>query len=314
MVTDADYSELDAKALEVLEAVFELGGEANTSEIKEYTGIRKNGIIHYRYEKLEEAGMIETHTGEPDGNKVPPTVATLTEHAQSEIEGGLFGEEEADIVERIDRVERGFETTQDAVREMQREFQMWRFDEENDEEIDAADLRDRLEEIEELGEELRQHFDIIESFKDDQYVDSLKAAFEGVKHAAENAREEASHNMSDIHELAYHLATVDRDDLQGNPNEPDVWEHLENEPSRLDELEAAVKNVEGTANRAKEAGNRASEKATNAEQEASDAQEEVEELREQVETLQEQVETLQEQSGTTSGNQDTGLLSSMFGG
>ena len=82
-----DVSDLDAKALEVLEAVYESGGEANTSEIKEYTGIQKNGIVHYRYEKLEEAGLIERKSGEAEGTKFATTVVSLTEEGEQEIRG-----------------------------------------------------------------------------------------------------------------------------------------------------------------------------------------------------------------------------------
>ena len=61
MDTDLD---LDAKALEVLESIYELGGEASTTEVKEYTGIEQNAIIHYRFDKLEEQGIVEMGTGE----------------------------------------------------------------------------------------------------------------------------------------------------------------------------------------------------------------------------------------------------------
>jgi methyl-accepting chemotaxis protein len=159
-------SELDAKALEVLEAVYENGGEADTSEIKEYTGIKKNGIVHYRYEKLEEAGLIETRTGEPDGTKMPPTVAELTEKARKEINGGLFGEEGATVVERMDRLERQYRQSVEALREVQRDFERWRFDPETDEEIGAWEIAERIEDLEELAEQIEERDEETESLED----------------------------------------------------------------------------------------------------------------------------------------------------
>ena len=87
MDTDLD---LDAKGFEVLESIYELGGEASTTEVKEYTGIEKNAIIHYRFDKLEEQGIVEMGTGEVQGNRLPPKVAELTEAGGERIADGLF--------------------------------------------------------------------------------------------------------------------------------------------------------------------------------------------------------------------------------
>jgi hypothetical protein len=159
-------SDLDAKALEVLEAIYEAGGEASTTEIKEYTGFEKRGVIHYRYEKLREAGLIETETGDPEGTKIPPTIATLTEAAQKEIRGGLFGEEEGTIVERMDRIERRHKTVLEELKSVQRDFEQWRFDPERDEEISAMELTARLREVSEKAEQIEEIHEEVDSIEE----------------------------------------------------------------------------------------------------------------------------------------------------
>jgi chromosome segregation ATPase len=183
----ATVSDLDAKALEVLEAVYECGGEADTSEIKEYTGIQKNGIIHYRYEKLEEAGLIETRTGEMEGTKMPATVAEVTEEAREQIEGGLFAEEEGTVVERMDRLERQQEHVLEEVKGMQREFKNWRFDPETDEEIMAWELADRIEELDDLAEDIEDAEALVERL--DEMEDTVDWADRSIQSQYERLEE-----------------------------------------------------------------------------------------------------------------------------
>jgi DNA-binding MarR family transcriptional regulator len=156
MVTDTDYDNLDAKGLEVLEAIYETGGEANTSEIKEYTGIEKNAIIHYRYDRLEDAGLITTRTGEATGARVPPKVAVLTDEGKEQIAAGLFDSEDSTIVERMDRLERQFGAVVDQFRNVEQEVRQFRYDGETDEEVTAVELIDRIEELSELSEEIEE--------------------------------------------------------------------------------------------------------------------------------------------------------------
>lgn len=91
--------ELDRKSELVLEAIYELDGEANTSEIKDYTGIQKNGIISYRYDKLEDAGLIETRTVDT-GDTLPITIAELTEQGHKEV-GAILEDGEPTLAERV---------------------------------------------------------------------------------------------------------------------------------------------------------------------------------------------------------------------
>lgn len=72
--------DLDRKSKRVLEAIYQYGGEAEMSEIKEYTGIEKNGIILYRLnEKLGPKGLVETRKVDQGDGNLGVTVASLTE-------------------------------------------------------------------------------------------------------------------------------------------------------------------------------------------------------------------------------------------
>ena len=144
MDTDLD---LDAKGFDVLEAIYELGGEATTSEVKEYTGIEKNAIIHYRFDKLEEQGIVEMGTGEAQGNRLPPKVAKLTETGGERIADGLFSDEQPTVVERMDRLERQFENVVKELQDVKDEFRKWRYDEDRDQEVEITELLERVERV-----------------------------------------------------------------------------------------------------------------------------------------------------------------------
>ena len=151
-----DLGDLDGKSIEVLEAVYENGGEATTSEIKEYTGIEKNAIIHYRMEKLEDLGLGETGHEEVGGNRLPLKTVALTEEGERQVQGGLFEEETPTVVERMDRLERQFGRVLDELQGVKDEFEMWRYDEESGEEIEPGDLVDVVsrEDVAEIEERL----------------------------------------------------------------------------------------------------------------------------------------------------------------
>lgn len=91
--------ELDRKSELVFEAIYELGGEADTSEIKDYTGIDSNGVVSYRYDKLEDAGLIETRKVDT-GETLPITIAELTEKGEDNV-GAVVENGESTLAERV---------------------------------------------------------------------------------------------------------------------------------------------------------------------------------------------------------------------
>lgn len=142
--------DLDEKSYQILEAVYENGGKANTTEIKQYTGIEKNAIVHYRYDKLEDEDLITIERGESQGDRLPPKVAILTETAQNHIQNGLFAEEEPTVLERLDRLERQFNSVMSEFDELKQEIREFRYVEEDDRELTAQELTERIQELESL--------------------------------------------------------------------------------------------------------------------------------------------------------------------
>lgn len=274
-------SDLDAKALEVLEAVYESGGEANTSEIKEYTGIQKNGIVHYRYEKLEEAGLIERKSGEAEGTKFATTVVSLTEEGEQEIRGGLLGDEGATMVERMDRLERQYRAAQDALRDVKREFEMWKYDEEADEEIDAAELRDRVEAAQEGRERIEERLREFEEFESEQYdADSLTESVSVMESRVQGIDTEIGEVSGEVERLALLLALEPeqvRDDW-----ERDAVTFVEEEENRIDRAEESAEKAWAEAQEARDVA------------ESDDGDEQVEKLTQEVSVLKSQLNNREE--------------------
>jgi hypothetical protein len=246
-----DVSDLDAKALEVLEAVYESGGEANTSEIKEYTGIRKNGIVHYRYEKLEDAGLIETKSGDSESTQFTTTVAVLTEEGEQEIRGGLLGDEGATMVERMERLERQYRQAQDALREVRRDFERWRYDEEADEEIDAVALRDQVEAALEGRERIEAKLEEFEEFESEQYdADSLTESVSVMENRVQGVNREMGDLREDVEDMA-HLLALDSDAIREDWDR-DAVRFIQEEENRLDRAEESAQKAWEAAEEAKE--------------------------------------------------------------
>ena len=86
------------------------GGQANTTEIKRATGW-SSSVIHYRYDKLVDTELVVTYQGSTTTDRIPPTVATLTDDGEAALEAGLVGAFDVDeldvrnLREKMDHVE-----------------------------------------------------------------------------------------------------------------------------------------------------------------------------------------------------------------
>jgi len=107
--------DLDRKAKLVLEAVYELGGEADTSEVKDYTGIDSNGVVHYRYDKLEDVGLVETRTVDR-GDTLDVTVAALTDRGHDRVGDILDNGDGPTVVEQVEELRAVVRELRDDVR------------------------------------------------------------------------------------------------------------------------------------------------------------------------------------------------------
>jgi regulator of replication initiation timing len=143
--------DLDRESELILEAIYQLGGEADTSEIKDYTGIEKNGIIRYRRkEHLEPNDLVETQVVDK-GDTMTVTEWTLTDEG-TEVVGTLMDSvDDPNLAEQVDEL-------RDVVSEMKRRVE--RFEGRVDhveERLDEVDDRfETVEEIEALGDTARE--------------------------------------------------------------------------------------------------------------------------------------------------------------
>ncbi|WP_157744254.1 helix-turn-helix domain-containing protein [Halopenitus persicus] len=137
--------ELDWKAQDVLEALVENGGEATTSEVKSYTGLERNEVIKYRFGKLAEAGLVETHQPEARNGRPAAKVARLTDAAEELLDGDgevdlevEVGDDDLTIDERMERLEKQMAPIRETYGEVKKRVaELEEAVEEHDEELDG---------------------------------------------------------------------------------------------------------------------------------------------------------------------------------
>lgn len=76
-------AELDWKSQEILRALLENEGSANTTELRALTGIDDNNPINYRYNnKLVPRGLVELSQPDSEKNELLPQIASLTSRGE----------------------------------------------------------------------------------------------------------------------------------------------------------------------------------------------------------------------------------------
>ena len=108
--TDDDRSlaeQLDWKSQEILWALAEQDGTADTSEIRALTGLENNDHVLYRLrEKLVPGELVEVMQPEVENNQIPAKVVTLTPAGEAVAEKIVERQETpTDISDRIERLE-----------------------------------------------------------------------------------------------------------------------------------------------------------------------------------------------------------------
>lgn len=99
--------ELDWLSQEILRVLIENGGEANTTELRTLTGVDDNNKINYRKNAhLVPRELIEVTHQEANGNKLLPSVASLTPRGEAVAESIVEHRDETtaigDAVEAFD--------------------------------------------------------------------------------------------------------------------------------------------------------------------------------------------------------------------
>lgn len=182
--------DLDRKSERILEALYNHGGEAETGEIKEYTGIEKNGVVHYRInEKLEPAGLVASRTIEDGERRLGVKVTELTEEGKQAVERVLDDGDGPSLVDRMEMLEADFEGLRSTVdgyegRLFEAIEKAERF-EELAEEAEAA--LDRVELLADHVEELRRRVDHVEDHPFEEVAEKKMAELRKVAAKVEDA-------------------------------------------------------------------------------------------------------------------------------
>lgn len=151
--------ELDWKSQEILRALLENGGTANTTELRALTGIDDNNKINYRYHnKLTPRELIDLEQPETEGNKLLPQIASLTTRGKA-------------VAKHV--VENRGESTSlgDAVEEFNArvtrlEAKVDRLNTDTDSQSDGPTPRELQDEIDELDEKFEALFRNMARFRD----------------------------------------------------------------------------------------------------------------------------------------------------
>ena len=182
--------DLDRKSKRILEAVYNHGGEAESGEIKEYTGIDDNGKLHYRInKKLEPAGLVETRTIEDGDRRLGVKVTELTDDGQRVV-GNIFDEDGGPtLADRMEMLESDFEDLRESVLEYQGQTAEAIEKGERFEELalEAEAALDRIEVLDEHIEELRRRVDHVEDHPFEDVVEKKMAELRKVTAKVENA-------------------------------------------------------------------------------------------------------------------------------
>lgn len=149
--------ELDWKSQEILRALLENGGSANTTELRALTGIDDNNPINYRYNnKLAPLGLVELTQPDAEGNKLLPKVASLTPHGETVAETVLDQRGEStsigDAVEEFN------------ARVTRIEAELDRLD--TDSAAESSELADIQEQVDDLDRKLEALYQSMARFRD----------------------------------------------------------------------------------------------------------------------------------------------------
>jgi DNA-binding MarR family transcriptional regulator len=148
--------ELDWKSQEILRALLENGGSANTTELRALTGIDNNDPINYRHNnKLVPRGLVELTQPDAGPNQLVAQVATLTPHGEAVAESV--------IEQRGEETNIGDAVEQFNARLTRVESQIDRLDADSD--VDPAALNELQEQVDDLDGKLEALYRNMERFR-----------------------------------------------------------------------------------------------------------------------------------------------------
>ena len=145
-------------AKKVLNALNDMGGSANTSEIRTYVDLTSQAV-GWHASQLQEQGLIEQDGTEDVGAPIDANVYRITEEGEGvsdEIETGMSREEmqsklrdHADHVEEIDSLVSRVDAMESKVKQLERRSEFWKQTAivlaENEEYFDLETIQERVD-------------------------------------------------------------------------------------------------------------------------------------------------------------------------
>lgn len=126
--TDLGEIEMDQKALDILSALNNLDGEANTRELRDFLGEMNKGPFHYRLDEyLEPQNLVTTHLPESEPGEFPAMRVSITDVGSEFLEQVDHDTgSDSKITRRVERLEERIETLEQenqSLRETNQELQ-----------------------------------------------------------------------------------------------------------------------------------------------------------------------------------------------
>jgi hypothetical protein len=104
---DPDEIEMDQEALNILSALVDLEGNANSREVRDYLGEMDNGVFHYRIDEyLKPQDLVTTEMPDSKPGHFPAMEVSITDRGRAFVdEVDHAGGSESTVIRRVDRIE-----------------------------------------------------------------------------------------------------------------------------------------------------------------------------------------------------------------
>lgn len=118
---DIDGIEADRKALDILAALRDLEGEANSRELRDFLEDMDRSPFHYRVDKyLEPQELVVTHLPDSEPGEFPAKVLKLTQRGSEYLQavdhdGGV----DSDMTRRVERLEERIDSLEEKNRQLE---------------------------------------------------------------------------------------------------------------------------------------------------------------------------------------------------
>lgn len=119
-LADEEVDQLDALCRDILYALEEHGGMADSSEIRQFIGLDSRTKLNYRItEYLSPNEFVETHQPPAKPGNIPPRELTLTEKGEQALDALTDAPVDREIADRVDTLENSLKNLQSQLADLQ---------------------------------------------------------------------------------------------------------------------------------------------------------------------------------------------------